>query len=475
MMKKILFTLTTLLFATGCLTAQEITNTELKKFVEELRTPGCGPRNETKKEEKGIYHINSVNEDSYKAFRAVIEKYDIYFAEEIFGMELMFNTREGGSQTIIFQGDIYGLAIIDNAHSLDLSVTIVKGSAAKLFFGIRETGDVEIHSHEVYFNNRNGDVHIGESSITVEEPAELIDISEAESIERRIPADISLELFDHYMPMIQELKRRAQNATNKEQLKMLKTSADSIRDVWEAEIQCLENLMEKVESPGRAKIPCTGKMMIVIPKGTKQGLYEWINSIGTCRTKGQKTTFASATDIAALAATKAKQTQTSYSLQGYSNEMKSIFANEVPGGEPVYIYRRSTTTAGYETMKKDLEQFFYLDGKNKNHRYKGFGAIERIDTEEYCFLHLYDGSTSILIYDSPADKHCQMDIIVGGVELFNDAVNDISIDHEKGHATKRNIIIRDGDVDFIDSEVEINGVTYDCGVHFTTGYMKKLK
>ncbi|MBO7240707.1 MAG: hypothetical protein J6V23_09565, partial [Bacteroidaceae bacterium] len=179
MMQKILFTLTILLLATGSLVAQEITNLELKKFIEELKAPGNGPRNVSKDEEKGTYVINSVDEESYKALSAIIEKYDIYFAEEIFGMELMFSTRESGSQTIIFQGDTYGLAITDNAHSLDLVVIIVKGSAAKLFFGIRETGDVEIHSHEVYFNNRNGDVHIGESSITVEEPAELIDISEA--------------------------------------------------------------------------------------------------------------------------------------------------------------------------------------------------------------------------------------------------------------------------------------------------------
>ena len=260
-MKKILFTLTILLLATGSLVAQEITNPELKKFIEELKASENGARNVSKDEEKGFYVINSVDKESYKALSAIIEKYDIYFAEEIFGMELMFSTRESGSQTIIFQGDTYGLAITDNAHSLDLVVIIVKGSASKLFFEIRETGDAEIHSHEVYFNNRDGDVYIGESSITGERPAELIDISEAESIERRIPGDIILELFDYYMPMIQELKEKAQSATSKEQLKMLKTSADSIRDVWEAEIQCLENLMEKVESPGRAKIPCTGKMM----------------------------------------------------------------------------------------------------------------------------------------------------------------------------------------------------------------------
>ena len=475
MMKKILFTLTILLLATGSLTAQEINNPELKKFVQELRAPGNGPRNVSKNKEKGIYAINSVDEKSYKALSAIIEKYDIYFAEEIFGMELMFSTRESGNQTIIFQGDTYGLAITDNAHSLDLVVIIVKGSAAKLFFGIRETGDVEIHSHEVYFNNRDGDVYIGESCITAERPAELIDISEAESIERRIPAYIGLELFDYYMPMIQELKEKAQSATSKEQLKMLKTSADSIRDVWEAEIQCLENLMEKVESPGRAKIPCTGKMMIVIPKDTKQGLYEWINSTGICRTEGQETTIIPATDIAAFVATKTMKLQTSWSLEGYSKEMKAVFAEEVPGGEPAYIYRRSTTAEGYRTMKKDLEQFFYLDGKNPGHKYKGFRAIERIDTDEYCFLHLYGDNTTILIFDCPGKEHCQMDIIVGGIELFNEAVNDISIDHEKGHATKCNIIIRGGEVEFADGEVEINGVTYDNGVHFTTEYMEKLK
>ena len=473
-MKKILFTLTILFFATGNLTAQEITNPELQKFVQELRAPGNGPRNVSKDKEKGTYVINSVDEESYKALNAIIEKYDIYFAEEIFGMELMFNVRDGGSQTIMFQGDTYGLGITDNAHSLDLTIIIVKGAVTKLYFNIGESEDAEIHSREVYFKESNGDVYIGESSIKIEEPSEIIDISEAESIERRIPADIGLELFDYYMPMIQEIKIKAQNATSKEELKMLKACADSIRDAWEAEIQCLENLMEKVESPGRAKIPSTGKMMIVIPKNTKQGLYEWINSTGICRTEGQETTIIPATDIATFVATKTMKLQTSWSLEGYSKEMKAVFAEEVPGGEPAYIYRRSTTAEGYRTMKKDLEQFFYLDGKNPGHKYKGFRAIERIDTDEYCFLHLYGDNTTILIFDCPGKEHCQMDIIVGGIELFNEAVNDISIDHKKGHATKCNIIIRGGEVEFADGEVEINGVTYDNGVHFTTGYMNKL-
>ena len=469
MMKKILFTLTILLFATGSSMAQEITNPELKKFVAELRTPGNGPRNVSKDEEKGIYAINSVDEESYKALSAIIEKYDIYFAEEIFGMELMLNVREGGSQTIVFQGDTYGLAITDDAHSFDLAIIIVKGSAIKLYFNIE---GAKANTQEVHFNSTDGNVHIG----SVEETVEFADTPEIESVESPLPADIIMELFDHYMPMIQELKRRAQNATSKEQLKMLKASADSIRDVWKAEIQCLEDLMEKVKSPGKAKIPCTGNMMIVIPKGAKQGLYEWINSTGICRIEGQETNFILATDIAVYSATKTKQPrQTRWSLEGYSDAMKEVFAKGVPGGEPAYIYRRSTTAEGYRTMKNDLQQFFYLDGKNKSHRYKGFKAIERIDTDEYHFLHLYDGCTTILIYDNPAEKCCQMDIIVGGAELFNDAVNDISIEGDNGYGAKCNIIIRDGDVEFIDGEVEINGVTYNSGVHFTTGYMEKLK
>ena len=73
-MKKILFTLTILLLATGSLTAQEINNPELKKFVQELRAPGNGPRNVSKNKEKGIYAINSVDEKSYKALSAIIEK-----------------------------------------------------------------------------------------------------------------------------------------------------------------------------------------------------------------------------------------------------------------------------------------------------------------------------------------------------------------------------------------------------------------
>ena len=462
MMKKILFTLTILLFATGSSMAQEITNPELKKFVQELRAPGNGPRNVSKDEEKGIYAINSVDEESYKSLSAIIEKYDIYFAEEIFGMELMFNTRESGSQTIIFQGDTYGLAIMDNAHSLYLVVIIVKGSAVKLYFNIE---GAKSPSQEVHFSESGGDVYIGSRSAGVEETVAPADVPEIESVERLLPGDMTLELFDHYMPMIQALEKEAKY-----------TKADSIRQVWKDEILYLESWIKRIESPGMIKIPCTGNMMIVIPKGAKQGLYEWINSTGACRTEGQKTAFILASDIAVHSATRAKQPHhTGWSLEGYSNEMKEILASEVPGGEPAYIHRRSTTDDGYETMKNDLQQFFYLDGKNKSHRYKGFRAIERIDTEEYCFLHLYDGTTTILLYDSHAERYCQMDIIVGGIELFNEAVNDISIDHEKGHTTKCNVIICDGGVEFVDGEVEINGVTYDSGVHFTTGYMENLK
>ena len=461
MMKKILFTLTILLFATGCLTAQEINNPELKKFVQELRAPGNGPRNVSKDEEKGIYVINSVDEESYKALSAIIEKYDIYFAEEIFGMELMFNTRESGSQTIIFQGDTYGLAITDNAHSLDLVVIIVKGSAVKLYF---EVEGAKANTQAVHFNSTDSDVYIGSRSVGVEETVALVDVQEIESVESPLPADITLELFDHYMPMIQALEKEAKY-----------TKADSIRQVWQDESLYLQKFWEKIESPSIIKIPCTGNMMLVTPKGAKQGLYEWINSTGACRTEGQKTAFILASDIAVHSATRAKQPHhTDWSLEDYSNEMKEILASEVPGGEPAYIYRRSTTADGYRTMKKDLEQFFYLDGKNPGHKYKGFRAIERIDTEEYCFLHLYGDNTTILIFDCPGNEHCQMDIIVGGIELFNEAVNDISIDHEKGYATKCNIIIRGGEVEFADGEVEINGVTYDNGVHFTTGYMNKL-
>ena len=458
MMKNILFTLTILLFATCSLMAQEITNPELKKFVKELKAPGLGLHNESKDEEKGLYVINSVDEKSYKALSAIIEKHDIYFAEEIFGMELMLNVREGGSQTIIFQGDAYGLTITDNVHSFDLAIIIVKGSAVKLHFEIGESEDVEIHTHEVHFNNTDGDVH-------VEELVEHTDVPKPEKIESALPSYIMLELFDHYMPMIQELETKNNSA-----------GADSIRQVWKDEIRYLDSSLERIESPERITIPCTGNMMLVIPKGAKQGLYEWINSTGICRTQGQESDIILAGDIAVYAATKTKQPhQTTWSLEGYSDVMKELFVKEVPGGEPAYIHRRSTTAEGYEAMKKDLEQFFYLDGKNRSHRYKGFEAIERIDTDEYCFLHLYGDNTTILIYDSPAEKYCQMDIIVGGIELFNDAVNDIRIEGKNGYATKCNVIISDGGVEFIDGEVEINGVTYDSGVHFTTGYMENLK
>ena len=469
MMKKILFTLTILLLAAGNLTAQETTNPELMKFVEEFRTPGNGSFNESKDEEKGIYTINSVDEESYKALSGIIEKYDIYFAEEIFGMELMMNIREGGSQTIVFQGDTYGLAITDNVHSFDLAVTIVKGSAVKLFF---EIVDVETYSQEeLYFNNTIGENERIVSQAVIFEPA---DVPEIESIERRLPSDITLELFDHYMPMLQELEKEAASA-NKERLREIKAEADSIYKAWEDEIALINYWIEQRIAPGEIKIPCTGNEFIVIPKNTRKGLYEWINTTGFCRTEGQTYNILTATEVAVLYTTKKREPYIGWNIEDYSNEMKAYLTSNIPGGEPTYMYRRSTTADGYERMKNDLQQFFYLDGKDKSHRYKGFKAIERIDTEEYCFLHLYGDNTTILIYDSHTEKYCQMDIIVGGVEFFNEAINDICINGIRNIAKKENIIIRDGRIELMESEVEINGVTYDSGVHFTTGYMENLK
>ena len=68
-----------------------------------------------------------------------------------------------------------------------------------------------------------------------------------------------------------------------------------------------------------------------------------------------------------------------------------------------------------------------------------------------------------------------MDIIVGGIETFNDAMNEISINGKRDIFKEENIIICDGKIELLEGEVDINGVTYDSGVHFTTGYMKKLK
>ena len=470
MMKKILFTLTILFFATGNMMAQEITNPELKKFVEELRAPKNGPRNESKNEEKGVYHINSVNDEGYKALCAVIEKHDIYFAEEIFGMELMLNVREGGYQTIIFQGDTYGLSIMDNVPSQHIGISIFEGSATKLYLEIE---GAKAPSEEVYFNESDGDVCIVSQTVSFE-PAELADVPEIESIERALPSDITLELFDHYMPTLQELENEAASA-DKERLKEIKANADSIYQAWEDEIVLIKYWIDQRIIPGVIKIPSTGNEFIIIPQNARMGIYEWINTIGFCRTEGQTYNILTATEIATLYTTKKKEPYIGWNIKGYSNEMKAYLENKVPGNEPAYLYRRSTTAEGYETMKNDLQQFFYLDGKNQSHKYKGFKAIERIDTEEYCFMHLYGDNTTILIYDSHAEKYCQMDVIVGGIEMFNDAINDISINGMREIAKKENIIISDGKIELAEGEVEINGVTYDSGVHVTTGYMEKLK
>ena len=472
MKRYILFTLIQLV-ATICSTAQEVDHNALENFIKELRST-YGTRNESERMSEGTLRINSLDEESYQAMSAVVRKYDIYFAEEIFGMQLLLNIREGGEQSMLFQGDDCGMAIADHKHQQQLTFTFVKGSIAKYYFKINndntshilEGNDIDTTDGDAYSSGGNFEI-----IASVEEPTENMFV-EFENIESPLSDDIKLELFDHYMPMIQKLKNEAGHASTKR----LKTKTDSIYNVWNNEINNLKRLLENIKSPGIIRIDCTGNMMIVTPKETKKGIYEWINSTGFCRTDGQTTQFITATDVATYYITKQQQPHhTDWSLEGYSDAMTRLLTNEVPGGEPVYMHRCSTTEEGYNTMKNDLNQFFYLNGKDKTHRYKGFKAIERIDLDAGgCFLYLYDGNTIILIYDSPTDKHCQMDIIVGGIEMFNEAVKDISIEGKRGVATNTNIVICDGSIELIEGEAEINGTTHNSGIHFTTGYMKKL-
>lgn len=458
-------------FAAG-LQAQGIDKRGVETFIKEFSSlQGTLHSRERHVDDKSWARFFSSGDDEcYRSIKALLNKHDLYFAEDFLGMELLVCVSEEDSQQMGFWGDGYALFIADE-HMSDIQVIIAKGLSLK---------EVMMMSSGFEMSS-SGD-------ISIEAPAELHVVQSDETVRPLLPKEVIMALFNHYQPRIDMLKDEKRTATS-ERAAAIENEIKAIKKQWDDEIELLRKNIAGLGGPSFVYIPCIDESFLVAPMldeqewmsvqpHAREGILDWINGTGFYKGRdkniigknGQRSGVEHPMFVVAEYV-KRHSDKKSWQASGYSPTMEAIFKNEIQGGTPLYLYRVSDTEEGYNIMVKDLEQLLC---RNIGAKYNNMKVTNRIEKDGMRFVQYYSPAGVVLVFDSPADKLCRMDVIIGGAGAFENAVNDCTVDGITGVAQKCNIVINLGNIEIIEGPYEKNGVSFDSGVHFETGYWEKL-
>ena len=117
-MKKILLVFSLMLALVNCSLAQNFHEAGFRKFYTEIKSAcSSGAEHVRSQQEKVLQlHFRSDDLKSYNKISAIIDKYDIFFADELFGLSLYYAIREAGVRLSVFYNDGIALFIHDVAY-----------------------------------------------------------------------------------------------------------------------------------------------------------------------------------------------------------------------------------------------------------------------------------------------------------------------------------------------------------------------
>lgn len=472
-MKKILLILVLLYAVVADSSAQKFDEIGFDKFLKEISTVyGAVQTREKLSGNKVVsIHIDSKAEEAYKNISALLDKYDVFFAEEFMGLPLLFAIRESGVRKLVFYGYGVVLGIHDVPYRSMIRIVHQKGVDMK---------DIDISDIGfVTFDNNNRE------AIKVVEEC----VVEESEIQYLVPKDVHRALYEYYVPKIDSLRKQLKGV-EKDRYLEIKKEIEAIENQYNVECESIRGVIDKLAGTSFVEIPCIGESYLVAPMlsaeekmnvepHAREGILDWINSTGFYKgydngiigKNGQRSCVIYPISVVMEYVGK-HSSKKNWNAYGYSPTIEGVFKREIQGGQPLYLYRVSDTEEGYNCMVNDLKQFF---SREVGESYMNMEVVNRIETAECRFVQYYSPAGTVLLFDSPADKLCRMDVFVGGIAAFDDAVNDCTIDGVTGVAQKCNIVINLNEIDIIEGEYEKNGVSYKCGVHLETGYWEKLK
>ena len=352
-MKNILL-ISVLLFAfSSDLSAQTFDETGFEKFCKEIKSvSGSFEMREREKKHEKIYEMSilSKDEDGYKNICSVMDRHDLYFAEEFLGLSLFVGVREGGGRRFLFYNDGVALAIMDVPYKPMIEIYFRRGVDVMDLMNVKELFNHGFGIGNVLFGNSNVEkTELGNLSLVISEDDNLTVIG----------------------------------------------------DVVNSKVEeCLSGWIMEMGLP----------------------------EAGSC---GRKSPLQVATEYA-MKYNKSMTSEDCLPMEDVALE------DVISAGEPLYLYQVSDNDARYTSMVNDFSEVFALKDGDK---YKGMKVVYRTEVNGNRFVHLYSSAGTVLVYDSPADKLCRMDIVLGGIDAFKKAVDSIVVDGEVCITRKCNIVI----------------------------------
>ena len=487
-MKKILLVFSLMLALVNCSLAQNFHEAGFRKFYTEIKSAcSSGAEHVRSQQEKVLQlHFRSDDLKSYNKISAIIDKYDIFFADELFGLSLYYAIREAGVRLSVFYNDGIALFIQDVAYDSVVEIVFVRDIKVTQLASVVKQPDLSLVQFDlspVQFKTDDSD---GVAAVMEEEKEECT-LPESE-IQCHIPRCVMQALSGYYAPKIDSLRNEMKNASEERALG-IKAEINAIEKLYVDEYNAIRKKIDGIARTSFVDIPCIGKSYLVAPvlseeeklnaePQAREGILDWINGTGfyigydkgIIGKNGQRSCILRPTDVVVEYVRKHSDKK-SWNAYGYSPLMEAIFKKEIQGGEPLYLYRVSDTEEGYRCMVKDLEPI--LDRKVRE-KYMNMKVTARVENNGMRFVQLYSASGTVLVFDSPAEKLCRMDVVIGGIGAFEAAVNDFTVDGVAGVAQRCNIVIDLNDIELIEGPYKKNGVSYEYGVHFETGYWDKL-
>ncbi len=226
----------------------------------------------------------------------------------------------------------------------------------------------------------------------------------------------------------------------------------------DGEKQRLRDAISELEFPAFLENKTAGKYLVAIPRVPAEwvdecepyalnNIYDWINETGfgdgVNSAHRQSAIITPREVLLQYAAKHLADKDTTFT--GYPVELKKIYTAEYQGGTPAVLYSRSLTPEGYSDMMAHLGRIYKTKVGDK---YKNLKVTQRVTRNGYNYIQLY-GDAGVLVYimESPTERCCRMFITIGA-DVFTHAVNACSIGGETGIAGKCAIVINEEGVSF---------------------------
>lgn len=436
-----------------------------------------------------MINISSEDEEGYNNLRTLLEQYDAYESEELFGIPLTVNNREDGSESVVYMSENHSILINDqfdeesievlycNYNLMNILKTILVDFTEVIEQQLNESMSDNLHGNEdinfslSLFNNGNIITFNGKKA---EEPTP----QPVKAVGCNAP-QILAAVSESYDNMIKQLEERAQDEETQERIEELKEEkSESLEE--------LENTLATIDIPSFIENPLTEEVYIAVPTlstelaalqspQAKSGIYDWIASTGFC--KGAENNFDQKSDIITPDDVLMKYAieylpKEQWLFDGYTT-CKEEFITKYQGGTPAVLYRKSETPKGYNDMLADLKPLFDLEFEEKYRNLEVTQKSQR-ETSGNRFLRLYgEGDTSIYLLDCPKEKLCLMAIVIGQSD-FKKAVNDYRVGGEKNIADRYNIIISENGIRFTTEEYFFSPKKHKNGLHIDFGLAHKF-